>query len=1098
MTLPLLCQALRLTAVFATLLTAVCSAADTKRRFDLAAADATETLPRFADQANSEIVFAPTAVRGVRTNAVSGEYFASEALELLVARTGLVATRDAATGALAVRKGAPGPNADRAERPAPGPRPNPSENSEDAIQLSPFVFSTDKDNGYSASSTLAGSRIKTPLKDVAAQISVFTPELMSDLGLTNLEEVYLYSTNVEGYLEYTPGGDRGVGFGVLEVGNNNRIRGLGAVTVLRGFFETSFDLDAYNTERVTVASGPNAILFGLGNPGGITDGSLKQAGFRTRAALSYRRDNFDGHRATLDANFVLAPKKAALRIAALEANNRTFRKTNDDVNRRLYGTVTLRPWSATNVRLHAEWTDREASRASMIPVHDYVTPWLNGGRPSFDNGGITIATAAATLTGRIAAGGLGAVVTRNGNNSLVYVTGNSPANQPAAIWQNTVNVVGAHTRARTLQDQAYEWSLVRPDVYDTYANIYGDGHMVRVRGRVLNAFVEQKITQDLFVEAGFMKERAVTRQGSWIDGNNSFDLIVDANRFLPDGLTTNPNFGKLYSQTNPLGNRNYDDRQESRLTASYELDFTRRSARSAWFGRHRLAAMVSSSDLRTVGQASRMIVAGTPGFLSAAARTNLADASRLLTVRTYLGNGVDHVSSPLPGGALDFKPTLAFTGPGGEPVEARMYDNPDGSYAGATGTMRNVVSRSLADQSYFLKDRLIATYGWRESRVRMKTSLDTVSTTRMANGMFPRLGDTRFADRWDNYANGQSINWGLVGRPWSWLSVHYADSANFAVQEATWFDPFGTPIPGSNGEGKDYGVSVNLADGKFNLRVNRYVNDQQNSRPDNIVSALRTIPMNIERRILQIAPNTPLQGMDLNRYGNANYQVTNTSEAKGYDIELTVNPSANWRALLNVGRQRTVTQIDNTWWNWVEQRLPVWKAFGAGWDVERYTATSAQTVHQIYDQWVATQRDPLVASNGTVVANQREWRVNGVLTHVFTDGRLRGATLGLGGRWRSANTLGYALTSLPGGQQVLDLNRPYAGSTELAVDAFASYALRKLPVLNLRSDWKLQLNVRNVFDRRGLTPTQVLTDGTPSIFTYRTPRQIILSLQVEL
>jgi hypothetical protein len=249
---------------------------------------------------------------------------------------------------------------------------------------------------------------------------------------------------------------------------------------------------------------------------------------------------------------------------------------------------------------------------------------------------------------------------------------------------------------------------------------------------------------------------------------------------------------------------------------------------------------------------------------------------------------------------------------------------------------------------------------------------------------------------------------------------------------------------------------------------------------------------------LQIAPNTPLQGMDLNRYGNANYQVTNTSEAKGYDIELTVNPSANWRALLNVGRQRTVTQIDNTWWNWVDQRLPVWKAFGAGWDVERYTATSAQTVHQIYDQWVATQRDPLVASNGTVVANQREWRVNGVLTHVFTDGRLRGATLGLGGRWRSANTLGYALTSLPGGQQVLDLSRPYAGSTELAVDAFASYALRKLAVLNLRSDWKLQLNVRNVFDRRGLTPTQVLTDGTPSIFTYRTPRQIILSLQVEL
>jgi outer membrane receptor protein involved in Fe transport len=65
------------------------------------------------------------------------------------------------------------------------------------VALSPFVIEENTDVGYLATSTLAGSRISTPLKDVAAQISVFTPELMRDLGLTNLEEVYLYSTNVE-------------------------------------------------------------------------------------------------------------------------------------------------------------------------------------------------------------------------------------------------------------------------------------------------------------------------------------------------------------------------------------------------------------------------------------------------------------------------------------------------------------------------------------------------------------------------------------------------------------------------------------------------------------------------------------------------------------------------------------------------------------------------------------------------------------------------------------------------------------------------------------------------------------------------------------
>lgn len=1092
-----------LTGLFLTLPSPAAEAG--KRVYDVPSGDARTTLKLFAEQSGQEIIYPAENVAGVKTNALQGEFTPREAIDRLVADTSLSAT-SAKSGAIAVnRKSDLG-----AQLPAQGKNVAPggdsglttrfgaSTNGDETIVLSPFVVTSSDDQGYRASNTLAGSRIKSPLRDIAAQVSVFTPELMEDLGLTNLEEVYLYSTNVEGYLEYTPGADQGTAFGSLLLDKNNRIRGLGPVTLLRSFFETSFDIDTYNTERVTIASGPNAILFGLGNPGGITDASLKQAGFRNRTALSYRRDNFHGRRFTFDTNQVLVPKKAALRVAALDANNRTFRTANNDVNRRLYGTLTLRPFANTTIRLNGEWIEREASRASMVPVHDYVTPWLDAGKPSFDNSGITSTSPATTLTNRINAAGLSSVLKRSGGNTMILTTGNTQGNQPVANWVNTVNVVGLHTLAPILQDRVYEWSLLRPEIYDPYGNVFGDGNLYRIRGRVLNGFVEQKITKDFYIEAGFMKEHYASAQGSWVDGNNSFDLNVDANRYLPDGATPNPNFGKLYTQTNPQGNRGYDDRQESRLTASYDLDFTRHKGWASWFGRHRLAAMYSYSDLTSVGQGSRLILAGAPSFLSAAAKANLADASRLVTMRTYLGNGVDHVSSPVPGGALDFNPTLHFTGPGGEQLEARMYDNPDGSYPVAAGTVRNVISRSLADQSYLLKDRLIVTYGWRESRVRMKTSLDTVSTTRQANGLFPNLKDTHFAPDYDYYDKGQSINWGLVGRPLPWLSIHYANSENFAVQENTWFDPFGNPFPGSNGTGKDYGFSINLADGKFNLRINRFVNDQKNIRPDNIVSALTSIPKNIETRILQVAPNTPKQGIDFDRYSSANYQVSNTSEATGYDIEMTINPTKNWRGVLNVGRQRTETQIDDTWWRWVEQRLPVWQTFGGGWDVEHYTAASPLTIHNIYDQWVATQRDPLQATNGRFVDNQREWRASGILTYLFTDGRLRGATAGLGGRWRSPNNLGYGLSTLSSGQQVLDLTKPYKGSSEFLVDAFATYSLRNLSFLRLKSNWKLQLNVRNLLDKQGLIPTHVLTDGTAKIFTYQTPRQIILTMNVEL
>ncbi|MBM3852489.1 MAG: hypothetical protein FJ399_04965, partial [Verrucomicrobia bacterium] len=95
----------------------------------------------------------------------------------------------------------------------------------EVVEMSPFTVQDTQDVGYLASTTLAGSRLRTPLKDVAAQISVFTPELMSDLGLTNLEEALLYSTNADSYLEWSPGGDVGANRGVWQLDNTNVARG---------------------------------------------------------------------------------------------------------------------------------------------------------------------------------------------------------------------------------------------------------------------------------------------------------------------------------------------------------------------------------------------------------------------------------------------------------------------------------------------------------------------------------------------------------------------------------------------------------------------------------------------------------------------------------------------------------------------------------------------------------------------------------------------------------------------------------------------------------------------------------------------------------
>jgi hypothetical protein len=60
--------------------------------------------------------------------------------------------------------------------PAPPAAPAPA--SAEVIELSPFTVNTDRDVGYQAENTLAGSRLNTNLRDTPASVSVFTKEFL--------------------------------------------------------------------------------------------------------------------------------------------------------------------------------------------------------------------------------------------------------------------------------------------------------------------------------------------------------------------------------------------------------------------------------------------------------------------------------------------------------------------------------------------------------------------------------------------------------------------------------------------------------------------------------------------------------------------------------------------------------------------------------------------------------------------------------------------------------------------------------------------------------------------------------------------------------
>jgi iron complex outermembrane receptor protein len=89
-----------------------------KRRFDVPAGAAEAALKQFSEQSGRGLLISTDTARGVRTNAVSGDFTAREALEQMLVDTGLVAAQDPKNGAFVVRREPPAPSAKNVPSPA--------------------------------------------------------------------------------------------------------------------------------------------------------------------------------------------------------------------------------------------------------------------------------------------------------------------------------------------------------------------------------------------------------------------------------------------------------------------------------------------------------------------------------------------------------------------------------------------------------------------------------------------------------------------------------------------------------------------------------------------------------------------------------------------------------------------------------------------------------------------------------------------------------------------------------------------------------------------------------------------------------------------
>lgn len=139
------------------------------------------------------------------------------------------------------------------------------EDSAPVFELSPFVVETDTQDGYLATNSNSGTRLSQAIKDLPIPVEVITGEFIEDIGALNVKEALQFSAGLETEITSQQIGEN------TSNPNAFRLRGFVSEAVMRSGFRVIGATDSVNMAQVDVVRGPNALLYGIGNFGGVVN-----------------------------------------------------------------------------------------------------------------------------------------------------------------------------------------------------------------------------------------------------------------------------------------------------------------------------------------------------------------------------------------------------------------------------------------------------------------------------------------------------------------------------------------------------------------------------------------------------------------------------------------------------------------------------------------------------------------------------------------------------------------------------------------------------------------------------------------------------------
>jgi len=640
---------------------------------------------------------------------------------------------------------------------------------EDVFNLSPFVILTDEDNGYMANATLAGTRIRTDLKDVGSAVSVITEQFLEDTASTKAEQLLVYTTNTE--VSGPQGNFLGGGDGeyVYSSVGGTRVRGLAAADNLRTFFISSIPWDSYNVSRVDIQRGPNSVLFGIGSPAGIINTSLNTAVYEEIKEVKASFDNFGSYRFTADLNREILKDELAVRVALLDDNTKYRQKPAFRDDTRVFTTVTYEPaflkknGRVTTIRANYEEGKIVANYPMQTPPNDLITPWFDVmGKVTYPYKG----SDKLSSQGQVGYnpwlsrqpyqynGGLIAIFPDSADANQSMILGSATREYPAATDPSQYSNVGGNLSgignyanwAFNTKQPGYgirpfkTKSITDPSIFDYY-----DTLLVGPNKRDESTFSAYNLTlsQTLFdnklgIEVAYDKQRS--RYFNWnMIGAAKYAIAVDIWETLGDG-SSNPNLGRPYvpgAGSDAGGSAGWNEWETLRVTAFGELDFplifNSESLLTRILGRHIFTA--SGTDYKTEGEYrgwSSYWIADNAGYPGTNPSDRIgADARKLMTSH-YIGDSLLGASS-YQGLSLDRihaiqQPSSGYVTQWNTQTRSwQQYPvtvvnaNSDFQwnnrpYTGGSKAKDQIKSLVLVWQAHLLDGMIVPMYGWRKDK----------------------------------------------------------------------------------------------------------------------------------------------------------------------------------------------------------------------------------------------------------------------------------------------------------------------------------------------------------------------------------------------